>query len=227
VAYLHPDIACRVLPLETVQLDSVEPGEFAVLLRCVNGDMYSSLGQFAEGVYSGLDGLEVTGVTEFRVSSQRSGVERGDEDSLRLGGRVGYDTVRTLDEPRPEAALQDGFASGGGVQRRDVLHSEVDAPGLAVSLDEDCEQFALVSPDEFLDLSAYRRGEEDVRVLLVSDDRRTTEHRIPLLDQKPWKKTLEVGRADRHNARSNRLGDTKFRFTLNRDVQTLFQNDGL
>ena len=189
--------------------------------------MDASVGELAEGVGSGLEGLEFACVAEFRISSQRGCVECGHEDCLWLDSRIGDDAVRALDEPRPEAALQNGLANRVGIQGCDVLRSEVHALVLAVGLDEDREKFALVAPDKFLYRSAYRRGEENVSVLLVSDDRRTAKHRVSLLDQKPRKKTFEVGRTDRHNARSNRLGYTKFRFSLDRDVQTLFQNDGL
>ena len=204
VADLHADVAGGVLALEGVQLTVLQGCERGRLVAVeTHADLARS--QLGQGADTGLDVCQGVAEAVVAVCGEGGGVESGYEDVARGCGGVGDDAVGALDQPRPEAALEEGLADLPGVQFGGVLDAEIDGFPLAVRLDEDGEQFALVSSDDLLDRTAHRRAKEDVSVLFVCHDGGAAEHGVAFLDQKSGEKTLEVSRLDRNDARRYRL----------------------
>ena len=204
MADLHAHVAGGVLALEGIQLTVLQGCESGRLVAVeTHADLARS--QFGKGADAGLDVCQGVAVAEVAVRGERGGVESGHEDVARGRLRIGDDAVGTLDQPRPEAALQKRLADLPGVQLGGVLDAEVDGFTLAVRLDEDGEQFALVSSDDLLDRTAHRRAKEDVSVLFVCHDGGAAEHGVAFLDQKSGETTLAVSRLDCNDARRYRL----------------------
>ena len=209
MADLHADVAGRMRALEGVQLRALERGERGVLPVAVDGHVDRPVSEFGEGVDAGLGGPELFAEAESGIRCEGRGAESGDEDVARLRGGIGDDAVRALDQPGPQAALQERLADLSGIQCGNVPDAEVDALLLRIGLDEDGEQLALLAPDDLPDRAADGRGQENVSVLLVRQDGGATEHAVSFLDQKPGEETFEVSRLDCHDARGYRLGDTE------------------
>ena len=203
MADLHADVAGRVLALEDVDLTLLEGSEGGSAV--VHGDVHLAVRELGQGADAGLGGRQFAAEAEFGVRGERSGVERGHENVARTDLRVGDDAVGALDQPGPETALEECLADLPGVQFGCVPDSEVGALPLAVRLDQDGEQFALLSSDDLLDGAADRRGQEDVSVLFVCRDGGAAEHGVTFLDEKSRQETLEVRRLDGHDARRYRL----------------------
>ena len=227
MADLHADIARRMLAREAVQLGPADAGEGRIGLRRVKPEVDLAVRELGEGVHAGLGGLELAFEAEMAVRSERRGAESGDEDVARADVRIGDDAVRPLDQERPQAALEQGLPDLSGVHRSDFPDAEIDMGLTVAGFDEDGEELALVAPHDRLDRAADRGGQEDVGVLLVRHDGGAAEHGIAFLDQQSGQEALDVRGLDGYDARRDRLGDTEFRFTRDRDGQTPFQNDGL
>ena len=225
MADLHADVARRVLAAEAVQFASRQRGERGFGSVGGDADVHLTVGEFGEGVHTGLGGCRVLAEAERSVRGERGGAECGDEDVAGPDGRIGDDSIGTLDKPGPEATPEQRVANLRVVQPGGLSDAEVHALPLAVGFDEHAEQLALLAPDDLPDRAADRRGEEDVGVLLVRHDGGAAEHGIAFLHEKSRKESLEDGRFDRHDARCCRLGDTEFCFSRYGDVQTLFQNE--
>ena len=161
--------------------------------------------EFGQGAHAGLGGLELAAEAESGVRGERGGAEGRHEDVARLCGGIGEDAVRTLDQPGPEAAREEGFPDLLAVELGNILDTEIYALLLHVGLHEDGEQLALFASDDLPDRAADGRGQEDVSVLFVRHDGGAAEHAVALLDQKSGKETFEISGLYCYDARRYRL----------------------
>ena len=85
------------------------------------------------------------------------------------------------------------------------MDTEVNKFLLGIGLDPYLKQLSFFASDDFRNRSAYRRREEDVRVLFVCQNRGSGQNLIAFLYKKSWYKTLEISRFYSDNVRYDRL----------------------
>ena len=225
MADLDANVARRVLAAEAVEFHSLKLAERGFV--GVHADVDASFGEFRKRGRAGLQRGFFTGEDEVRVGGEGRGREAGDKDGLRPGRRVREDPVRALDQRRPEAAREERLPDFLRGEFLRVQNAEIDGSLRRVGLDQDREQFPLVTADDRLHRTAHGRGQEDVRVLLVRQDGGAGKHGVTLADQEPRKEALEVGGLDGDNVRSHRFDGFQVCLPADRDVQAFFQSDAV
>ena len=163
MADLHAYVSCGALALEEM-LGRLKfrKRRIGIGLRV---ETYVHLGDLREGVDTGLDCGDFILECEVCVCSARGAVESGHEDGFRGEGGVGQDAVGALDKPGPQSAREKGRLHG--VRIGGLLRVESRILLFGIGLDQYCEKFSLLAPDNRFHGSAGRGGDEDVRVVLV------------------------------------------------------------
>ena len=226
MAYLHAHVACGMPAFKDMENDALELGERGDRAVCrVEAYVDAAFGEEVQGVGAGLDVRHAVAERELRAGREGSGVEGGYEDGPGLHRRVGDDAVRPLEDERPEAAFEDGSFHRCGIEFPGVLRAEFEILLPDVRLDEYGEELALFPAHNLPDCSADRRRDENLRILLVGQDRGAAEDGIALLDEQTRDQSREVCRADCYYVRRNCFGDTEFGCTRYREAEPFGQND--
>ena len=219
MADLHADVAGRVRTADHVDLGVLQLGEGAFTF--VDGYMHG--GHLGQGCDAGLDVVQGLSQDIVCVCCQGSRAECGNENCLGSGFQGGHHAVRALDEGTPQTGLQQEFLDLGGVLGS--LLAEVYVNLLYIGLYQNCQQFSLGTPHDFLHRTADRAGEENLGMHLVCHHRGTCLHSIALLHQQPGNQAGEVRGLHCNNVRRHGFDDYGRCNTLDGDVQTLLQSE--
>ena len=220
VAYLDADVSGRMRAFHGVK-DGV-----LYLMEWGTGPhrgVYANVDgrELAKGVHRGPDVFQGVLKGEFCVGSKGGGAETGDENCLGGDLGIGHYPIGALDDCAPEAAVQKNLPYIGGLVRDSggegcVLH-------LFSCFYQDGEQLSLFSPDDFLNLSAYGGGKENLGVLFVAHEGRTGQDGVSFLYKEFWNKPLEIRRFHSNHVRPYNLHYHGVRFSGKGNVETLFK----
>ncbi len=157
------------------------------------------------------------------IGSQRRRIESGNENGFRRLSRIGDDSVRTLNDHRPQTGTQQrrsdvflvGGLFGGNLERLVNLFGG--------RSDHHVEDLTLIPAVYGGHLPADRRGEQHLRTVLVVKQRRSGLHDVVHPNQHLRDDPLEIVRFQRIGMYQRQPGQLASGFPLQPDIKAFFQ----